>query len=145
MALFKVLKGLSKRLQETITPGYCWFEYDTGMFYIDYEDDDGVELRKQLNVYSAETFGKLATVTLSASKWTGESSYSQVVSADGVTANSKVDLQPTAVQLAELQSSGIALMTENDDGVVTVYTLNNKPTKDYIIQALLFDLKEVGA
>lgn len=89
---------------------------------------------------------KYATVTLPSSNWTGSASpWSQVVTISGVTANSKVDLQPTATQLIALQNSNIALMTENDNGVVTVYAINNKPTSDYTIQVIITEIEGVSA
>ena len=146
MALFKSLRGKRENLPSVKTDGYAYFCTDDGSFFIDYKDANGNLQRKQLNAYSAETFGKLTTVSLLASQWVGtQSPYSQVVSVNGVEVNSKVDLQPSAVQLAELQSAGTVLMTENDGGVVTVYALNNKPIKDYTIQALLSNIKEVDS
>ena len=56
---------------------------------------------------------KLTTVTLSAANWTGSASpYSQAVTVNGVTNNSKLDLQPTAVQIVELQDAEITLMLQ---------------------------------
>ena len=79
---------------------------------------------------------KLTTVTFPAASWTGDANpWSQVVTVNGVTANSKVDLRATALQVVELQNNDIAFMAENDDGVVTVYALGSKPTVDYTIQA----------
>ena len=62
---------------------------------------------------------------------------------NGITANSKVDLQPTAVQIVELQNNDIALMAENNDGVITVYALGGKPTVDYTMQALITEVTPV--
>lgn len=84
----------------------------------------------------------ISTVTLLAANWTGSASpYSQVVAINGVTERSKVDLQPTAAQTAELQDEDIAFMAENNNGVVTVYALNGKPAVDYTLQV---QLTEVG-
>ena len=84
---------------------------------------------------------KLTTVTLSASKWVGESNpWSQTITANGVVKNSKIDLQPTALQIVELQESDIALITENNEGVVTVYAIGGKPTSDYTMQALITEV-----
>lgn len=81
---------------------------------------------------------KVTTVSLLAASWTGDAvPYSQVVTVSGATANSKVDLQPSAAQVVELQDADIAFMTENTDGVVTVYALGSKPTSDYTMQALI--------
>jgi hypothetical protein len=84
---------------------------------------------------------KMTTVTLKAANWTGDTNpWSQVVTVNGVTVNSKVDLQPTAVQIVEFQNNDIALIAENNDGVVTVYAIGGKPTKDYTMQALITEV-----
>lgn len=88
---------------------------------------------------------KFTTVTLLAENWTGSTSpWSQAVTINGVTANSKVDLQPTVIQLTELQSLNVVFMAENDDGVITIYAMNNKPTSDYTIQVIITETEEVG-
>jgi hypothetical protein len=84
---------------------------------------------------------RIANVTLSASKWTGTASpYSQVVTIAGVTANSQVDLTPDVQQLAAFYNKSLAFVTENVDGVVTVYAIGQKPTNDYIIQATITEV-----
>jgi hypothetical protein len=84
---------------------------------------------------------KLTNVSMLASSWIGESNpWSQVVTINGVTDNSKIDLQPTALQIVELQDNDIALIAENTNGVVTIYALGSKPTKDYTIQALITEV-----
>lgn len=87
---------------------------------------------------------KSTKITLTASGWTGSSNpWSQVVTVKGVTANSKVDLQPTAVQIVELQNNDISLMTENNDGVITAYALGNKPTVNYTMQVLITEVTPI--
>ena len=82
------------------------------------------------------TVSKLTTVTLLAANWSGEANpWSQVVTIDGVTPNSKIDLRATALQIVELQDNDIAFIAENDDGVITVYALGSKPETDYVLQA----------
>ena len=84
---------------------------------------------------------KRTSVTLPAANWTGSANpWSQVVTISGITANSKVDLQPTAVQIVEMQNNDIALMTENNDGVITVYAIGSKPAKDYTMQVLITEV-----
>lgn len=83
----------------------------------------------------------LTQVTLYASKWQGSKSpYSQVITVDGVTENSKVDLQPDADLLAIFHEKDLALVTENEDGVVTVYAIGDKPTQDYTMQASITEV-----
>lgn len=87
---------------------------------------------------------KITTITLSAASWIGDANpWSQVASISGVTANSKVDLQPTAIQVVELQNNDIALMAENDSGTITVYALGSKPETDYTMQALITEVSVV--
>lgn len=87
---------------------------------------------------------KITNTTLYAANWTGDANpWSQVVNMNGITVNSKVDLQPTAVQIVELQNSDIALMAENNDGVITVYAIGSKPTIDYTMQALITEVTVV--
>ena len=65
------------------------------------------------------------TITLSAT-WSGSDPYTQTVTVSGatVTANSKIDLQPTSGQLAQLISDGVtALIIENNSGVLTAIAL----------------------
>lgn len=87
---------------------------------------------------------KMTMVSISAANWTGDTApYSQVITVNGVTANSKVDLQPTAAQILELQEADIMLMAENDNGTVTIYALGGIPTSDYTMQALITEVEVV--
>lgn len=83
----------------------------------------------------------MSELSLRASDWTGtESPYSQVVEVSGVTANSKVDLNPTGEQLNSLATNRTILNTANDNGTVTVYAIGNKPTEDYTMQATITEV-----
>lgn len=85
---------------------------------------------------------KITEVTLLASAWSGNASlYSQVVDIEDVTENTKVDLLPSVEQLAIFHKKDLAFVTENDDGVVTVYAIGDKPTTDYPIQVSLTEVK----
>lgn len=75
------------------------------------------------------------SITLLASAWEGDDeAYSQVVEIPGVTAYTKVDLQPTAEQLCEFHNKVLAFVAENVGGVVRVYAIGDKPTDDHTIQ-----------
>ena len=90
--------------------------------------------------YIDDMFG-MSELSLRASDWTGtESPYSQVVEVSGVTANSKVDLNPTGEQLNSLATNRTILNTANDNGTVTVYAIGNKPTEDYTMQATITEV-----
>lgn len=83
----------------------------------------------------------LAQITILASAWVGEHSpYSQVVEVAGVTDYSKVDLQPSVEQLAIFHEKDLAFVTENEDGVVTVYAIGDKPQNDYTMQATITEV-----
>jgi len=62
MALFKISKGLKANLPLTKKAGNCWYTTDDSLFYIDYEDENGVVQRKALNAKDAE---KLSGASLS--------------------------------------------------------------------------------
>ena len=82
-------------------------------------------------------------VELLADKWIGDNSpYSQVVTIDGVTQYSQVDLTPSVEQLAIFHDKDLTFVTENEDGVVTVYAIGDKPLNDYTVQVTI---KEVIA
>lgn len=86
---------------------------------------------------------RIAYIDLLAANWVGASSpYSQVVHIDGVTENSQVDLTPSIEQLVVFYDKDLGFVTENEDGIVTVYAIGQKPENDYTIQATI---TEVGA
>ena len=90
---------------------------------------------------SGGTAAKLTSITLLAAEWKGgESPYSQVVTVDGVSVNSLVDLQPSVEQLEIFHDKDLAFSTENDGGVVTVFAIGDKPTSDYTIQATIMEV-----
>ena len=85
----------------------------------------------------------IGSVDLIADKWVGEASpYSQVVTIDGVTPYSQIDLTPSVEQLVVFHEKDLTFVTENEDGVVTVYAIGQKPENDYTMQVTI---KEVGA
>lgn len=90
---------------------------------------------------SGGSSAKIVNVTIPADTWKGaESPYSQVVDVDGITANSKVDLTPSAEQITMFRNRCIAMMAENDSGVVTVYAFGDKPEDDLVISATLTEV-----
>lgn len=111
--------------------GNAWFAGDIRVGGTSY--DDAVSL-----------LPKRTTVELLDSGWTGNASpYSQTVIMNGVTVNSKIDLQLTASQIIDFQNSDTMFVTENNDGVVTVYAIGNKPKSTYYIQALITEVMSV--
>lgn len=68
--------------------------------------------------------------------------YGQTVNVNNavITENSKVDLQITSEQMVIFYQKDLAFVTENDDGVVTVYCVGNIPENDYKIQAIVTEV-----
>lgn len=85
---------------------------------------------------------RVAEISLPAASWAGEASpYSQVVNIPGITEYSQVDLTPSVEQLAIFHDKDLSFVAENEDGVVTVYAIGDKPTNDYTMQVTI---KEVA-
>ena len=84
---------------------------------------------------------KIGEVTLLANAWIGEASpFAQVVDIVGVTENSQVDLTPSVEQLVVFYEKDLTLVTENENGIVTVYAIGQKPTNDYTIQVTITEV-----
>lgn len=85
---------------------------------------------------------RIGEVELLAAKWIGEDNlWSQVVTIEGVTANSQVDLTPSVEQLVIFYEKDLTLVAENENGVVTVYVIGQKPQNDYTIQVTITEVK----
>lgn len=89
---------------------------------------------------------KIGEVTLLASSWVaaGDNLYSQVVTIKGVTIFSQVDLTPSVEQLAIFYDKSISFVAENEDGVVTVYVIGQKPENDYVMQVTITEVLTYG-
>ena len=85
---------------------------------------------------------RIANVDLLSTNWVGDSSpYSQVVAIEGVTEYSQVDLTPSIEQLVIFYEKDLGFVTENEDGVVTVYAIGQKPENDYTIQVTITEVE----
>ena len=116
--------------------------------------DDGVPPDPEPDVYaqimamlngggggSGGQLPKIGEVTLTAAGWAGEGNlFSQVVTIEGVTENSQVDLTPSVEQLAVFYEKDLTFVTENEDGVVTVYAIGQRPQNDYVIQVTITEV-----
>ena len=84
---------------------------------------------------------KIGYVTLLASAWEGSDNlYKQIVDIEGVTANSQVDLTPDVQQLAIFYEKDLTFVTENENGIVTVYVIGQKPANDYTMQVTITEV-----
>lgn len=83
--------------------------------------------------------GKQVSVTLPVSGWKNAvSPFMQVVTVNGVSLNSKIDLQADVTKAEKLKRT--ALLAVNDSGTVTVYAIGDKPDSDLSLQAVLTDV-----
>ena len=88
---------------------------------------------------------KISSVTLYANEWEGAASpYFQSVTISGATPNSKIDLNPTIEQLNIFYNKDISFVVENNDGVITVYCIGQKPTNDYTMQVTITEVTVNG-
>lgn len=106
--------------------------------------DNDLRLDEYLKKLSGNP-SRIADILLLASAWDTDTEYeslhSQVVSIDGVTDNTQVDLTPSVTQLVVFYEKDITFVTENVGGVVTVYCIGQKPNNDYTIQVTLTEVE----
>lgn len=131
--------------------GELVLEYDNGIPRL--KIGDGVHEFSELPYMSVDSFilPKPISVTLYADKWERVvdlggadvvDTYYQVATVNNatITPNSKVDLQPNADQLCKLYDWGVALTTENNGGIITVYAVGDKPSESLPIQATVTEV-----
>ena len=63
-----------------------------------------------------------------------------MVDVPGATKNSQVDLTPSIEQLVIFYNKNLTFVTENVNGVVTVYAIGQKPENDYTMQATVTEV-----
>lgn len=99
-------------------------------------------IKEKVDLLYSKSIVKTVAITLPSYFWVKESAnkYSQIVSIEGITPYSKVDLQPTAEQLTIFHEKDIAFVTENDGGVITIYCIGQKPNNSYTIQATITEV-----
>lgn len=135
-----------EKKQDHIKPleGELVLEYDNGIPRL--KIGDGIREFSELPYMSVDSFvlPTSASVTIYADKWTqaSDNRWYQIVTVDNatITPRSKVDLQPNSEQLAIFHEKDLAFVTENEDGVVSVYCVGQVPQNDYTIQATLMEV-----
>lgn len=140
-------------------PGELVLEYDNGTPRL--KIGDGVKPFSELPYMSVDSFilPKPISVTIKGGddNWTQEAvvdadgetigyRYGQIVTVTNatITANSKIDLQPNSEQLAVFHNKDLAFVTENDNGVVSVFCVGQVPQNDYTIQATVTEVTTNG-
>jgi hypothetical protein len=68
--------------------------------------------------------------------------YGQVVDVmnANITSRSKLDLQPTSEQMVIFHEKDLAFVTENENGVVTIFCIGDIPQNDYTIQVTVTEV-----
>lgn len=139
MALFKILKGDSSRIDTSITPfhdGYAYFTPDDGKFYID-SIVNGENKRICINPDSQGSTSTAVSATLLKTGW---SSGTQTLMLNGVTPDTNgvigvsqdiSDAQMEAAKSAELYVSA------QGSGTVTIAAFGDVPTQDIPCVAIL--------
>ena len=106
------------------------------------EEQVAVEIKETRNVSETKNAARIGEVTLLASAWVDEvDKYSQVVRIAGVTENDQVDLTPSAEQLVIFREKDLAFVAENENGIVTVYAIGQKPQNDYTMQVTITEVE----
>ena len=84
------------------------------------------------------------SVTIYADRWvrSEDNRWYQTVEVDNatITPRSKIDLQPSPEQLAIFYKKDLTFVTENEDGVISVYCVGQVPLNDYTIQATVTEV-----
>lgn len=108
------------------------------MIEVEYQRDLDKAIKEIEQILSP---ARIVYVNILASAWKGSNSlYSQVVTVPGATKNSQVDLTPSIEQLVIFYNKNLTFVTENVNGVVTVYAIGQKPENDYTIQATVTEV-----
>lgn len=128
--------------------GELVLEYDNGIPRL--KIGDGIHEFSELPYMSIDSFvlPTPISVTIYADKWVqaADNRWYQVVTVDNaiITHRSKVDLQPSSEQLTIFHEKDLAFVTENEDGVVSVYCVGQVPENDYTIQATVTEVASNG-
>lgn len=124
--------------------GELVLEYDNGVPRL--KIGNGVSEFSELPYMSVDSFilPTPISVTLYADKWeqADDDRYYQVVTVTNatITHNSKVDLQPSSEQLCIFHEKDLAFVTENENGIISVFCVGQVPTNDYTIQATVTEV-----
>lgn len=124
--------------------GELVLEYDNGIPRL--KIGDGIHEFSQLPYMSVDSFilPTPASVTLYADKWIqdADNRWYQIVIVNNatITPNSKVDLQPNAEQLSIFHKKDLAFVTENEDGILSVFCVGKVPQDDYTLQITITEV-----
>lgn len=127
--------------------GELVLEYDNGVPRL--KIGNGIDEFSALPYMSVDSFilPTSTSITIYANKWVQatDDRWYQVVTVDNgtITLNSKVDLQPSPEQLTIFHEKDLSFVTENEDGIVSVYCVGQVPQNDYTIQVTITETEGV--
>lgn len=137
MALFKISKGLSENLPQTLTEGYCWYTCNDSKFYIDHKDENGVLVRKALNSEYAEKLRYVEDgdiIELNPSEIVTKTELSQALTGKANASHNHDDIYYTETEIdikienaiaeakADSSNKDIVILTETQNGITAVQT-----------------------
>ena len=128
--------------------GELVLEYDNGIPRL--KIGDGIHEFSELPYMSVDSFilPTPASITIYPGRWrqAADNRWYQTVNVDNaiITSNSKVDLQPSPEQLTIFYEKDLAFVTENEDGVVSVYCVGQVPENEYTMQATVTEVVSNG-
>ena len=114
------------------------------------EEQANVEVSNMTVVVEGEGTGtsgaaaRIRYITLLASAWVKceeDDKYSQVVNVEGVTANDQVNINIDGNQALIFREKDVGFYTENENGVVTVFAIGQKPENDYTFQVTIVEVE----
>ena len=89
---------------------------------------------------------KIGIVTVLADGWSGKGPYTQTISIPGGTTNSKIDMQLSSDQIAQLFEDGVtAMLIGNNNGVFTIYANDAIPSINMNIQITITETLSAAA
>jgi hypothetical protein len=89
---------------------------------------------------------KISNVTLEANNWTFDNAadtYVQQVSVGNITYNTMVDISLTVAQMVIFKQKDITFIPVNDNKVIKVYCIGQKPTNDYTVQMKFTEVSKI--
>lgn len=110
------------------------------------EDENGNLVRVALSNFrrALGIFDPIDTeITLLANSWTlcaTGAYYTQPVTLEGITENSRVELRATPDQIVQLMHDELTLFIGNENGVLTAYCVNGTPSEDLVIEVRITEV-----
>lgn len=91
---------------------------------------------------AAKAVPTVSSITLGTSWTAGSGAYTQVCTLDGISASTRVDLEPDADIIQQLAGDGVTALyiAVDDDGAATAYAVGAAPSVELTIQCTLWEV-----